>query len=125
MQPEKASCHLSLPNLATDKVDHREMSALRPCPSNTRTSSQESVGSDWEGEGVRQEDGEGGRQTWTGSVGRGLQQGVKQRGASQRPSEAMWKLKVLNVTPHWSRRNVANILTKPSVSRLVHCLKCQ
>lgn len=26
------------------------MSALRPCPSNTRTSSQETVGSDWEGE---------------------------------------------------------------------------
>lgn len=48
MQPEKASCHSFLPSWATDKVDHREMSALRPCPSNTRTSSQESVGSDWE-----------------------------------------------------------------------------
>lgn len=46
VQLEKASCHSSLPSWLTDKVDHREMSALRPCPSNTRTSSQESVRSD-------------------------------------------------------------------------------
>lgn len=41
------------------------MSALRPCPSNPRTSSQDSVASDWEG--VRVEDGEAGRQIWPGS----------------------------------------------------------
>lgn len=33
VQPEKAGCHSKLPSLATDKVDHREMSALRTCPS--------------------------------------------------------------------------------------------
>lgn len=49
---KKASCHSSLPSWLTDKVDHGEMSALRPCPSNTRTSSQLSVGSDGVGEGV-------------------------------------------------------------------------
>lgn len=56
VQPGKASCHSSPPSLATDKVDLREMSTLGPCPSNTRTSSRESVGSGWEGE-----EGESGR----------------------------------------------------------------
>lgn len=73
VQLEKASCHSSVLSSATDKVDHRETAALRPCPSNTRTSSQESVGSAWEGgRGVREEDGEAGRQIWTGSGGRCL-----------------------------------------------------
>lgn len=56
MQPGKASSHSSLPSSATDKADHREVSALRPCPSNTRTSSQESVGG-----GRAGEEGESGR----------------------------------------------------------------
>lgn len=29
MRPEQACCHCALPSSATDKVDHREMSALR------------------------------------------------------------------------------------------------
>lgn len=36
MQPEKAGCHSTVPSLATDKVDRREISALRTCQSNTR-----------------------------------------------------------------------------------------
>lgn len=32
---EKASCHSASPSAVADKVDHREMSALRICQSNT------------------------------------------------------------------------------------------
>lgn len=83
MQPEKAVCHSRLPSLATDKVDHREMSALRACPSkslpsatHTRTCTQlqplcqRAMGVVRRGGSVREEDGEAGRQTdidWPGN----------------------------------------------------------
>lgn len=67
------------------------------------------------------EDGEGGRQIWTGSTRRGLQQSVKQRGDGQRLSKDQKECAKCDpgqkASDQPERCSVANILTLTQSSR--------